>query len=192
MSDYDDPGWPIFMILWPIGPWIGAWRIKRDGMARRGGQLFIQRAIFIGHFGAVVTFWVYLSFIEPWRGERPAGTFAAFVALAGIASLGGVRWVRNRELELSSPLRLRGSYSAHTILGIGLALLPMLIAFAGVLVIGSRWVYLIGMAFGLTGLALVAPSRHNIDRLQERISASGSPLSLGRALTEPPPSAGTE
>jgi len=51
---------------------------------------------------------------------------------------------------------------------------------------GSLWIYLLGLAFGLVGLWLIAPTRIDIERRQREITAAGSPLSLLDALISVP------
>ena len=49
------------------------------------------------------------------------------------------------------------------------------------------WIYLVGLSFALAGFAIIAPTRANIERKQQKIQASGSPLSLGQALLDSTP-----
>jgi len=51
---------------------------------------------------------------------------------------------------------------------------------------GSLWIYLVGLAFGLVGLWMIAPTRSDIERRQREITAAGSPLSLLDALISVP------
>jgi hypothetical protein len=71
-------------------------------------------------------------------------------------------------------------------IGVGVAEASALCGFAGVLLGGSRWIYLVGLAFGLVGLWMIAPTRSNIERRQREITAAGAPLSLLDALISVP------
>lgn len=95
-------------------------------------------------------------------------TFALplFTLLIGLRFL--VQWARNRPLTVTSLETVAGSYKT-------------------ILVTHKLWVYLLGMAFGLAGLAQMAPTRGDIERRQQQIAAQGSPLSLLEALMAPPP-----
>ncbi|HEV8621350.1 MAG TPA: hypothetical protein VGR33_00445, partial [Actinomycetota bacterium] len=62
-----------------------------------------------------------------------------------------------------------------------------LFGFVGVFIGGSFWLYLLGLAFALPGLALIAPTRADIERRQRQIEAQGSSLSLLDALIDIPP-----
>jgi hypothetical protein len=72
-------------------------------------------------------------------------------------------------------------------LGIGLAESAALVGFAVVFFTGERWLYFEGLAFALVGLGLIAPTRGNLERRQQQITAQGSPLSLIEALRNSPP-----
>jgi hypothetical protein len=61
-----------------------------------------------------------------------------------------------------------------------------LFGFCGVFIGGSLWICLVGLAFALVMLWMIAPSRLDIERRQREISAGGSPLSLLDALSAPP------
>jgi hypothetical protein len=64
--------------------------------------------------------------------------------------------------------------------------MPALTALAGVLLVGSLWIYLLGFNFSLGGLVWIAPTRGDLERRQAEITASGSPLSLLDALLTTP------
>jgi hypothetical protein len=71
-------------------------------------------------------------------------------------------------------------------IGVGVAEAAALWGFAGVFLGGSLWIYLVGLAFGLVGLWMIAPARSDIERRQREITAAGSPLSLRDALISVP------
>jgi hypothetical protein len=96
-----------------------------------------------------------------------------------------VLWVRRRALDLTSPERLARSYRANVFIRIGLAEAAVLGGLVGVFVTGSLWIYMVGIVFGLVGLALAAPSVRDIQRRQDEVVAIGSALSLVEVLTTP-------
>lgn len=76
--------------------------------------------------------------------------------------------------------------------GIGLAETPVILGLLAALLLGEWWVFVPGLAFGLWGLARVAPSRRNIERREEQLRSTGQTLSLLESLRLPrPPTAGS-
>jgi len=71
-------------------------------------------------------------------------------------------------------------------IGIGCADSVALFGFVGIFIGGTIWLYLLGLAFALPGLALIGPTRADIERRQQQIAAQGSSLSLLEALMAPP------
>ncbi|MGZ6545544.1 MAG: hypothetical protein ACXVEI_09560 [Actinomycetota bacterium] len=94
---------------------------------------------------------------------------------------------RRRSLNLDSPQTLAESHRSAFFTGIAFAHAPALFGVAGVFVGGSLWIYLVGLPFALAGMALIAPTRHNIEWKQREIDALGSPLSLGQAIMDSTP-----
>jgi hypothetical protein len=108
------------------------------------------------------------------------------VAALGVYSLAAMAWIRRRPLVTGSPEALAGSYRARFFIGVGLAQSAALFGLAGVFIGGSLWIYLVGLAFGLVGFWMIAPTRLDIERRQREITAAGSPISLLDALTADP------
>lgn len=71
-------------------------------------------------------------------------------------------------------------------IGIGRADSVALFGFVGIFIGGTFWLYLLGLAFALPGLALIAPTRSDIQQRQQQIAAQGSSLSLLEALMAQP------
>jgi hypothetical protein len=71
-------------------------------------------------------------------------------------------------------------------IGVGVAEGAAMWGFVGVFLGGSLWICLIGLAFGLVGMWMIAPTRSDIERRQREITAAGSGLSLLYALTSVP------
>jgi len=99
-----------------------------------------------------------------------------------------VAQVRSRKVDITSPQKLTASFMSKMFIGIGYAESAALVAFVGAFVMSTLWIYFVGLASSTLNLALVAPSKREITRRQEQIAAQGSPLSLGQALMEIPPS----
>jgi small-conductance mechanosensitive channel len=86
-------------------------------------------------------------------------------------------------LPTSSPEPLARYYRALFFIEVGVAVAAALWGLVGVFLVGSLWIYLVGLAFGLVGLLMIAPTRSDIERRQREITEAGSPLSLQDALT---------
>jgi hypothetical protein len=179
---YDDPGWPSIPAL--IGVSMTPWRRSRT-LARDG--LTATRTIWIGLVGSVVLYLPLLAFIAPWRCGRSVGIAPVLLIGAVFPTLAAVAWTQRRSLDASSPGALAGTWRTSFFFGIGFAQSIGLAAFTVAVLTGNARVYVLGMLPTLIGLAMIAPSRRNIDRRQQEIGASGSPLSLGRALMGPSP-----
>jgi hypothetical protein len=143
------------------------------------------RSVFLGLVAPLLLFIVALSFIGPWDGGDEGWVPWAVVVL-GIASLAYVARIRRRPLPTTSPEALARSCRALFFIGVGVAETAPLWGFAGVFLGGSAWIYLLGLAFGLVGLWMIAPTRRDIERRQREITAAGSPLSLQDALISVP------
>jgi len=157
---------------------VGAWRKERNG-------LIVLRSVFLALLVTLFLFLVPLSFIGPWDGgDEPWVPWA--VVVIGIASLAWVARIRRRPLPTTSPEALARHYRALFFIGVSAAADAALLGFVGVFLGGSLWIYLIGLAFGLVGLWMIAPTRSDIERRQREITAAGSPLSLLDALISVP------
>jgi hypothetical protein len=187
VTNHEDPGWwPSLRGLWWYAiPFVGSVMRVR---ARRGGTngLIVLRRMFLGLIVPLFLFLVALSFIEPWDGGDERWVPWA-VLIIGIVSLAWVARIRRRRLSTTSLEALARSYRALFFIGLGVAEGAALWGFAGVFLGGSLWIYLVGLAFALVGLWMIAPTRLDIERRQSEITAAGSPLSLLDALISVPP-----
>ena len=77
-------------------------------------------------------------------------------------------------------------YQALFFIQLALAQLPGLVAFILSFFSASVWIYVLGAVVASLNFWLMAPTRRNIVRMQERINAAGIPSSLGRILTTRP------
>lgn len=113
--------------------------------------------------------------------------WALVVVLAyGAGSLGGVLVFRRRPLDPSGPDQLAVSFRSLFLTQMAFATAPAVMGFVFQFVVGARWPVLLGMGFSAVGLTLAAPTRGDIRRRQEQITASGSLLSLEETLITSP------
>jgi O-antigen/teichoic acid export membrane protein len=182
----EDPGWwPSLRGLWwyaiPVVSYVMRVRARR----RETNGLIVLRSVFLGLIAALLLFAVPLSFIAP-RDVGDEGWVPWAVVAIGIASLAGIARIRRRPIPTTSPEALARVYRALFFIGVGVASAAALWGFVGVFLGGSLWIYLVGLAFGLVGLWMIAPTRSDIERRQQEIIAAGSPLSLLDALISVP------
>ena len=182
----EDPGWlPSLRGLWWYAiPVVGS-VMRVRARHRETNGLIALRSVFLGLIVPLLLFGVVLSFIGPWDGGDEGWVPWAVVAI-GIASLAYVAQIRRRPLPTNSGEALAGSYRALFFIGVGVAEAAALWGFAGVFLGGSLWIYLVGLAFGLVGLWMIAPTRSDIELRQREITAAGAPLSLLDALISVP------
>jgi hypothetical protein len=115
----------------------------------------------------------------------PEGDWVFLVLVgAGLYSLGAIWWLGSRPLNGSTAQGLRSSYEAQFVLRLGLASVPALLGLGGAFITNRFLMFLVGGSFTVVGLAVIAPSRRNIERAQEKLVVQGSRLSLGNVLTE--------
>ena len=177
-SEGADPGWrPAFSQATRT--------LVRFGVKARAERvpdaLTATRVIFLGIVYALFMFLLVLAFIEPTKGAG-VGRAPYLIGLVGVASLSSIWWVLGRPLSTTDPKSLAGSWRTRFFIGLGLAEVVALIAFAAALVVGNRWLYVIGLGFALYGLWMIAPSRKNLARDQDRLRLQGSSLDLTSAL----------
>jgi hypothetical protein len=187
MSDYRDTGWGPALRRWPMfllpAP-ILTFRV----IQRRGGwfdSLTALRILWLHFVTALVLLLTLVIFIEPTIGI-PNDWYLWALLLVQLWALAGVLWARSRSLDASSEGALAGAYRAQFLVGAAFARSVGLFGFLGVFLLEELWPYLEALPLALLGLALVAPTRGDIDRRQRQITAQGSPLSLGRALLSTP------
>jgi hypothetical protein len=141
--------------------------------------------VFLTAVVALLVFVFLLGFIAPRDGED-RGWVPWAVAVIGIASLAYVARVRRRPLPTTSPEALARTYRALFFIGVGGAEAAALGGLVGVFLGAGNWVYFVGLAFGLVGLRMIAPTRSDIGRRQREITAAGSSISLLDALISVP------
>lgn len=85
-------------------------------------------------------------------------------------------------LQASSDNALRASYMGRFFLWIGLSEVPLMLGIVAILLTNHFWLYFVGAAFALLGLARTAPTERSLDRDQAILDASEHPRSLREAL----------
>ena len=180
----EDPGWrpSKWYVLIPL---VG--QLTKGWMGGKETNLLVGlRSMFLRFLISLFLILWGFTYIAPWDGGDERWVPWA-VAAFGLISLAATAWVRRRPLVTGSPEALAGSYRANFSMGLGLADSPAMAGFAGVFIGDSLWIALVGLAFGLVALWMIAPTRSDIERRQREITAAGSPLSLLDALSSVPP-----
>jgi hypothetical protein len=191
VADYEDPGWggAIRGILWliPIFHLAGIFHSAR--LRRTAVDLVALRRHWLNIFTSMFSLLIAFAFVAPWDGGRSRWTLAIVAAIAAIG-VGNVYYVsrlQRRPLPLGSEEQLGASYRALFFISLGASVVPMLFALCAILVEKSFWIGLVGLPFTIACFAIFAPTRKNIERRQQEIRTSGSPLSLGQALMDSTP-----
>jgi hypothetical protein len=181
-----DPGWRPALSRGLIGsiPLVGILVRNRASRGAADGLTGL-RIVFTSIIGAQVILVVLLLLIVEGGGD--AGRFPWLLLTYGVVSLAVIGYARRRPLRTSSNGSLVGSYRATMFLGMGLAEASTLLGIAGAFITDERWIAVLGLVFGFAGMALIAPTRGDIERRQEALTAAGSPLSLRDALMGLPP-----
>ena len=165
----------------PLIPLVGGLMTGR-AWRRETNLLVGLRSMFLRILISLFLFLWAFSYVAPWDGGDEKWVPWA-IAATGVYALVAMAWVRRRPLVTGSPEALAGSYRASFYMGLGLAQSPAPFGLAGVFIGDSLWIYLVGLAFTLVALWMIAPTRQDIERRQREITAAGSPLSLLDALT---------
>jgi hypothetical protein len=179
----EDPGWwPSLRGLWwytipVVGP-----VMRVSARQRQTNGLIALRSVFLSLVVALLFFVVVYGVITPWDGGDERWVPWTVVVIG----IGSIAWIRRRPLPTTSSEALARSYRALFYIGVGVGSAAALWGLAGVLLGGSLWIYLVGLAFALVGLWMIAPTRSDIERRQREITAAGSPLSLLDALISVP------
>jgi hypothetical protein len=159
--------------------------MRARGRRKGTNGLVGLRSTFLGLLGSLFLFLFAMSFIAPWDGGDERWAPWAVVVI-GIVSLAYIARIRRRPLPTTSREALARYYRALFFIEVGVAVAAASWGLVGVFLTGSLWIYLVGLAFGLVGLWMIAPTRSDIERRQREVTAAGSPLSLLDALTTVP------
>lgn len=168
-------------------PWLW-WRPEKTliGLTRLTQMRLVWLSLILSAFAYLVP----LLFIKPLDGD--GGSFPQIIIGVGLASLATAVMLRNQPLRGDSPEDVLSSFTQRFYIGFAVAELPMLLGFVSVFIEGSAWLYVLGLFFGLTGLALTGPLASNLERHDRLLKDSGSRYRLTELLTQPivPPEPG--
>ena len=174
---YEDPGWGEVFGRGMLRPW----RASALGQGLDG--VSVLRALFLV-FVIALFLYLFVVFQIVEEDGDPARSWVVWgIALLGLASIAGSRWTATRPLKTSSERELANSFRTNLFIGIAFSETPALLGLALAFVESSRWLYVEGLVFSLVALWMVAPTRGQIERRQRDVTAAGSPLSLGEALS---------
>jgi hypothetical protein len=170
-NPYEDPGWLVAVSRLHRGP---RRKAPVDGVV-------LLRLVFLALSLAALMILFVLGNIMPAVG-KPDLTLSAVVVVVGLGGIAAAVWTSNRELDVSSASALALTYRTNFFVGFALVEGPLVISFVFCFLIERTWPYLMALPLYLGGMALISPSRWNLQRRQEQIRRRGSSLSLGRAL----------
>ena len=185
MANQKDPGWlpSLRGLWWFLIPIVNI--EKMSGWRTEESVLVVLRTVVLGIVVSLFLFLWAMSFITPWDGGDERWVPWAVVVI-GIVSLAYIARIRRRPLPTTSLEALTRYYRALFFIEVGMVVAAALWALVGVFLVGSLWIYLVGLAFAIVGLWMIAPTRSDIERRQREITAAGSQLSPLDALTTVP------
>jgi FtsH-binding integral membrane protein len=173
---YEDPGW--LPVLRRVGR-----RIVRRPREDELDGVMILRLVFLTMLLAPLLILLLLTLVVDGVGE-PSPALSLLVLVLGLAGLAGAYWTANHKLDVGSAHGLAESYRKTFFLGFSLNEMPLLVSFVFALTREELWPYLVGLALFFVGMALIAPSRRNLERRQQTVQSQGSTLSLRHALSD--------
>ena len=176
-----DPGWEEART--------GAWKLLTPGGARtishRKSVLIATRTYAAG---AALQFLGLGAFLALLSHDLRATQGMLAVAALGSFDLFLIALFRSRKLPLEDPKALSAVFAQTFMIGFAFAEAAVLFGFIGLFIArrGQLLIYLTGAAFGLAGVGMIAPTRGRLARLQKRLEARGSSLSILEVLNQPP------
>jgi ABC-type transport system involved in cytochrome c biogenesis permease subunit len=184
VDTYDDPGWRKVWRYLPL--WLLPIQFVATALVRRAATDGITRlrSVYLRMLLVPFLFLVVLYVISNQSRPQRVLWMPAAVALVGLADFGSLSRLRQRRLfpNPQTERAVASAYGATMMIGIGRAEVPMLLGFVGFFLTDRLWSYLVGMGFSLACMALIAPTRADIERRQLELTERGSTLSLGDAL----------
>jgi hypothetical protein len=187
VSAGDDPGWvPTLRPFWQfLFPWITLFRRKRlDLIGLR--RVFLHTAVASAELAIVIA----STFDGPPRDTPWAWIL---IGLGTAACIGGLIWSNKRwrtppdPMDLDSAESIANSFRALSFVRLGLAASPALYGLVGTELTHTPGYRFVGAGVSIVLLGLFGPTRSRVDEIQERLRASGSPISLRAALEETAP-----
>jgi hypothetical protein len=118
-------------------------------------------------------------------GDEDPRFYSISVGALGVLSLILVQWLRRRPLDVTSKEQLVASFRTNFFLGFAFTDVPIILGLIGALRTHELLIYGEALVFFVIAMLLIAPTRANLDRRQQQITAQGSPLFLVEALREP-------
>jgi hypothetical protein len=180
----NDPGWSGVWrdAIWGLIPGFAARRARRVPGIRGMGSVFVSFVV------AGVLYGVILAFIDLGRpnGGPSSELCIAIVCGIGVASIGAVSVLRKRPLDASSAEMVASAYRKNLFLKVAFAQVPSLSAFVLTFLSVRHAVYWVGLAWSFLAFAVGAPTRADVERRQNEIRLSRSPLDLLDALQSVP------
>jgi hypothetical protein len=178
-----DPGWSpavktsLTVILMP-------WRATRlSHLVASQAPVLTQRTLFVAFLAALGLLLVVLVVLfPPGTGDPGAAPDALGMLALGLVGLLGAAWVRQRRLTCGESDAVTGQWRTLSFLGIAFAETPALLGFIATFLAEALWPYLVGLAFSSVAFTLIAPTRSEIARQDERLARTGCPTSLRAAL----------
>jgi hypothetical protein len=159
-----------------------------DPAAARLRQLQLMFTLIVG---ALVMFGVVLPFLElaPKGDALPFVT--AVVLVAVVAAVVRSIVFRRLAVDLAGPReqvagRIAGPFATRMFLGIALGEAPVLAGFAMAILTGRPYVYLVGAALAVPLLAAAAPTDSAVDRFDQQLQLTASPMTARQALATAP------
>ena len=179
-----DPGWSEAI----RGAWVfilpGAVQLRMRRAAKQGADgLILLRSLFIGFASSIVIFAIVVTLLNPPAPDLTASIWVAVgLAVYGLLVIFVGIPVAERPLACES---LAAQFRTRFFLRIALSETVALFAFVIMFVVGPAWIYYVGGAITLFGLARYAPTERNLMRDQSDLHARGCNQSLIAALRRP-------
>jgi hypothetical protein len=176
LQPYSDPGW---------GPAFGRMLPGLGGRTEATSGLILMRALFLTLLTAAYLILFVTAFVLE-RVGSPDPLLAAVVVVLGLVGAGAAKTTSNRPLAGKDASDVAAAYRTGFFLGFALNQIPLLIAFALCFVEDALWPYLVALPLFSIGMAVIAPSRRNLDKREDQLRRYGSTVSLRNALDQPP------
>jgi len=111
------------------------------------------------------------------------------LGLGSISAIGGLVWTAKAwrppdRSALSSAESVANSFRVLSFIRLGFIATPAMWGIVGTQLTGATEVSVVGAAVTIAMSVVFGPTRSRVDEIQERLRASGSPISLRAALTE--------
>jgi hypothetical protein len=175
----EDPGWrrAVNAQLFPI---------KSRKTQKELDGVTVMRILFVALMQAAFAGGLILVIITRTFGEIQTVLLIVILVL-GAVGVAGARWARERPLATTSEEDLAKTYRTNFFIGFAVCELPLLVGIVAGMIRQELWPYLFALPLFVVGMRTIAPTVGNIEYEQNKLSASGSTLSLRGALMAPPP-----